>query len=66
MDKDSHKKILETKMDRREFLRYVSLITIGLVGIHHFLEFFQKPLEKLNSKQVDSKTGGYGSSPYGK
>ena len=66
VDSDRYKKILDTKMDRKEFLRYLGVFTAGLIGMSRFINIFQKPLDKLRSNKQPDKGGGYGSSPYGK
>lgn len=56
------KKVLDTEMDRKEFLRYVGIVAVGVLGINNLISSITKPIQKTKKPE----TGGYGRSAYGK
>lgn len=53
--------LLETEVDRREFLAYCAAALLGVLGVSGLLQALtQAPTTKQNSA-----TGGYGASTYG-
>lgn len=50
---------LDSQMDRKEFLKYVGISALGLVGITSIIKSLQ-----MNAPRQKS-SNGYGSSPYG-
>jgi len=65
MDRKQLEKVLASPMDRREFLKYLATLMVGLVGVAKLIELLKRPLSRGSGAkvQVDS---GYGSSSYGK
>jgi hypothetical protein len=54
--------LLETEVDRREFLAYVGATLLGVLGVSGLLKTLaQSPSSKTNRQSP----GGYGSSTYG-
>lgn len=57
---DHFENLLETEIDRREFLAYVGAALLGVLGVSSLLKILtQTPSNKK------SASGGYGSSTYG-
>lgn len=57
-------KFQTTKLTRKEFLTYIGVLTLGILGISSFL----KLLTDINPKQTkltNNQTTGFGSGPYG-
>lgn len=63
MNLEPIQRLLETKMDRKEFLLYVGASLLAVAGISGLLKSFV-PEEKQGSTRTDSKVG-YGNSTYG-
>jgi len=63
MDLRPLQKLLETEMDRKEFLAYVGALILAVVGIAGIIESLSSP-SRQNSTQPNNKVG-YGSSTYG-
>lgn len=61
MIKQKFQDILTTEMDRKEFLQKAGVAMLGIAGI----STISKTLISSFSKN-SSKSGGYGSSPYGR
>lgn len=53
--------LLETEVDRREFLVYAGATLLGVLGISGLL----KSLTQSPSSRKNATAGGYGSSTYG-
>lgn len=64
MNLKSVQQLLETEMDRKEFLTYLGASLLAVVGISGLLKALAPPT-KQNNSQSNSRTG-YGSSPYGR
>jgi hypothetical protein len=56
-------RLLETEMDRKEFLAYLGGLILAVVGISGLIKSITLPQEHSSSKP--STKGGYGSSAYG-
>jgi hypothetical protein len=59
--------LLQRDVSRQEFLRYIGIAILGLVGIASMLENLHKAFGKSQPKQISQqgKSSGYGLSAYG-
>ena len=57
--------IMKTEVNRKDFLKYIGIALLGLVGVTNMLQNLNKSLGHSNPTPKNSKTG-YGSSPYGR
>ena len=55
---------MEKKVSRKEFLRYLGIILLSLIGITNILNNLQQIINK--STQQTKSSRGYGMSAYGK
>lgn len=56
--------LLQKEVSRKEFLKYIGVAILGVIGITQLLNNLQK---SLAPKQIEHKQPtGYGASPYGR
>lgn len=66
--KEIFKVVREKKMDRKDFLKYVGLFLLSIVGLKTFAGLLMESGDYAvgNTTQPNNGAGGYGSSKYGK
>lgn len=65
MDLKPIQQLLETEMDRKEFLIYVGAIILAATGIAGLTKSLISPAKKGNPSTHTSEGYGYGNSTYG-
>lgn len=64
VDTSGVKSLLEKDVDRKEFLQYVGVGALGVLGITTVIKNLEELFGKRSNHQVQN--AGYGSSPYGR
>jgi hypothetical protein len=57
--------LLETEMDRKEFLAYMGATALAVTGVSGLLKVLTQPMQRSGAKQPE-RTSGYGHSAYGR
>ena len=69
-DKQPHQQVarlMEVEIDRRDFLRYLSLVALGLVGVTGLLKTIKSAtLAHPGLAHTARSTSGFGRGPYGR
>lgn len=60
--------LMEREVSRKEFLRYVGVALLSIIGVTNFIKNLSQPLQlpATAPKQLDNKLSGYGHSAYGR
>ena len=60
--------LLQEKMDRKDFLKYVGTLILGVIGVTGLVRILlgSRGLTPPNTSNPPKSGGGYGSSPYGR
>ncbi len=58
--------LMQKPMTRKEFLKHMGAVTLGLVGVSAFLRNLSQPYKKTKETVLPKAKNGYGSGrPYG-
>ncbi len=60
--------LMEREVSRQEFLRYVGVAFLSIIGVSNLIKNLNQPLHLpvAAPKQLDNKLPGYGMSAYGR
>lgn len=62
---DKLESLMQTEVNRKEFLKYVGVALLGLIGATTMLQNLNKALDHKKPGQKTQKSG-YGATPYGR
>lgn len=66
VDLSKFQELLEQDMSRKEFLRYVGVAILGIVGVTNFANNVSKSVLVTNKNTTGKNASGYGMSAYGR
>ncbi len=57
--------LLQEEISRKEFLRYIGVALLSMVGVASFLQSLASNFSKKHVTTIEHKQAGYGATPYG-
>ena len=69
IDKNINKQVarlMDVNMNRQEFLKYIAIVVLGVVGISNIIKVFKDASPNRVNSTATKSTHGFGSGAYGR